>query len=235
GTRNMVRVALEKGAGRFIHTSSISAYGRQGRYVDEDTPSVSPTSPVNYERTKWLAEQEVRKGIDQGLDAVILNPTGIIGPGDRHNWARSLFMVRDGKVPGVPPGGSPFCDVREVARMHLVAYEKAPTGANYLLGGESVPYSALFEELSRLTGQDRKMMRLPGFVIKAVGGLNGALSRITGKEPDITPELARLMSSTMKCSSEKAQRELGYRDCDWRQSLRDTRDWLIEEGLFQHA
>ena len=82
GTRAMVSAALKNVAGRFVHTSSISAWGIQDTPVNEQTPSNAANDWIGYNRSKYLAEQEVENGIRQGLDAVILNPCGIIGAGD---------------------------------------------------------------------------------------------------------------------------------------------------------
>jgi dihydroflavonol-4-reductase len=88
GTRRMVSTALKRKARRFIFTSSIAAYGFQQRRITEETQSTAPNSRINYFRTKRLAELEVHRGIEQGLDAVIVNPSNIIGPYDYSGWSR---------------------------------------------------------------------------------------------------------------------------------------------------
>jgi nucleoside-diphosphate-sugar epimerase len=77
GTRNMVTAAIKRRVGRFIHTSSIITYGLHCERITEKTPSTAAASRINYMRSKYLAEQELLKGTDQGLDAVILNPANI--------------------------------------------------------------------------------------------------------------------------------------------------------------
>src|SRR3546814_11562883 len=83
---------------------------------DLDTPTRASTDGVNYVRSKALAEREVRKGISAGLPAVIVNPSNIIGPYDTASWSRIFRLVRQGRLPAMPPGGGSFCHVREVAR-----------------------------------------------------------------------------------------------------------------------
>jgi nucleoside-diphosphate-sugar epimerase len=114
GTRNVVEVALAKNAKRFIHTSSMAAYGLQDGDVDETTRSTALDTPINYFRTKRLAEEEVDRGIANGLDAVIVNPSNIVGPYDTQSWARMFKLVHTGTLPGVGPGSGSFCHVREV-------------------------------------------------------------------------------------------------------------------------
>jgi len=86
GTRNMVKAALAHKASRFVHTSSIAAYGFQPGPVTEQSPSTALTARINYFRSKRKAELEVHQGIAKGLDAVILNPAKIVG---RHGAAKS--------------------------------------------------------------------------------------------------------------------------------------------------
>ena len=100
GTRHLVEAALERGARRFLHTSSISAWGLQRGRLDERVPQRGKDSWVNYNRSKHLAEEAVRAGIARGLDAVILNPGAILGPYDTRNYARLVLLVAAGTLPG---------------------------------------------------------------------------------------------------------------------------------------
>ncbi|MBI3171054.1 MAG: NAD-dependent epimerase/dehydratase family protein [Hydrocarboniphaga effusa] len=148
GTRNVVRVALEKGAARFVHTSSIVAYGLHGGLITEETPTGGASARINYVRSKALAEREVRQGIAKGLKAVIVNPSNIIGCYDTQNWSRMFLLVAEKRLPGVPPGGGSFCHARAVARAHIVAAEKGRIGANYLLGGAEASYRRLVQQMA---------------------------------------------------------------------------------------
>jgi nucleoside-diphosphate-sugar epimerase len=84
GTRHVVEAALAAGAGRLVHTSTWNVYGLEQSEISEELPQQGKVSRINYDRTKWLAEEEVRRGIGRGLDAVIVNPAHIIGRYDRH-------------------------------------------------------------------------------------------------------------------------------------------------------
>ena len=193
GTRNMVAAAMARGAKRFLHTSTVSAYGLQRGRIDESAQQLGRISPVNYQRSKFLAEEEVRAGIARGLDAVILNPGAIMGAYDTHNYARVTMLVVAGTLPGVPPGSLPFCHVREVAKAHIAAFERGRKGENYLLGG--------------------------------------AMSHLTGREPRLTPEAARMVTREMSCDCAKAVRELGFRPVPLHEMVADCVDWLASEGL----
>lgn len=231
GTRNMVEAALDRGAKRFVHTSSISVYGLQTGVIDERAEQLGRVSPVNYQRSKFLAEEEVRKGIARGLDAVILNPAAIMGPYDTVNWVRMIRLVCEGKLPGVPPGQMTFCHVDEVARAHVTAVEKGRTGENYILGGTYESLAELVRIIGEVAGRPVPTRVTPAWLLRAVGQAGEWASRITGKEPRFTPESARIATRRLNCDSSKAERELGFRRVPLRRMVEDSYAWLKAERL----
>lgn len=231
GTRNVVDAALERRARRFLHTSSISAYGLQRGRLDENTPQRGKDSWVNYNRSKHLAEEAVRAGLARGLDAVILNPGAILGPCDTRNYARLVTMIAADKLPGVPPGALPFCHVREVARAHVAAFERGRRGENYLLGGTDARFLELVQAIGSALGKPVPARPTPGallYLLGAFGALGGALS---GRQPTLTPEMARQATRELGCDCSKAVRELGYRAVPLREMVDDCVGWMIAEGL----
>src|SRR5207244_2429844 len=110
-------------------------------------PHLGRGSWFHYMHTKALAEEEVRAGIGRGLDAVFLNPANIIGPYDRHNWARLILLAAAGKLPTIPPGRGSFCHATEVARAHLAAAERGRTGENYILAGADASFADVFRTI----------------------------------------------------------------------------------------
>ena len=233
GTRHMVETAQRKGAKRFIHTSSIAVYGPQKEVFDETAPHLGKSSWAGYFQTKALAEEEVRKGIAEGLDAVFLNPANIVGPYDLANWSRLFRLIAEEKLPGIPPGRAPFCYVLEVARAHLSAYEKGRTGENYILAGTDATYLEAFAVAGKLIGHPVPKKPIPALVLQIFGRLSDWGSRITHKEPDMTPELAALLSSTLRCNNDKAVRELGYQTVPLQTMFEDCYRWMVEEGIMK--
>jgi nucleoside-diphosphate-sugar epimerase len=232
GTRNVVEVAIEKRARRFIHTSSVAAYGHHRETISEATRSTALESPVNYVRTKWLAEEEVRAGIKRGLDAVILNPVNILGPYDTTGWARMIRLVATRKLPGVGPGGGAFCHVREVVKAHVAAVERGRTGENYLLGGVHASYLEVVKIVAELTGGKAPRRAMPPWLVTLLGRALPLLSKMTGAPADITPEVALMLNLDFSVDSAKAERELGYRLAPLREMVEDSYRWLKAEGAF---
>jgi dihydroflavonol-4-reductase len=232
GSRNLVDAALRKNAGRFVHTSSISAWGIQSQQIDENTPSNAAGDWINYNRSKYEAEQQVRVGIAQGLDAVILNPCGIIGAGDRHNWSQMISLIDQGKLPGVPPGSGNFCDVREVAKAHLSAFNSGQPGANYILAGVEASFLELARTIAHLLGRKAPRRAIPKTVLRLAGHVYPLLSAFTGKEPELTPEKVALITNRVAADGSRAVRELGFNDqVALEVMLGECINWMRSEGL----
>jgi dihydroflavonol-4-reductase len=232
GTRNMLDAAVAGGVRRFVHTSSFVTWGFQDTVINEDSPRTDRFDWINYVRTKHESEQHVLDAARDGrIDAVILNPGNVLGPGDRHNWSRLFRLIQQGKLHGAPPGGGNFCDVGEVARAHVRAWHDGGTGQRYLLGGEFASYL----EAIRIAGEilDRRVpsRATPPWLLNAIARLSAALAKFTGREPDITPEGAAIVTHTIRCDSSKAKRELGYRSAPLHEMIHDTIEWMREQGL----
>jgi nucleoside-diphosphate-sugar epimerase len=232
GTRSVIEAAVKKNAGRLIYTSSFTTWGLQDALLNEHSSRSAASDWINYVRTKHLAQLLVKEAVDQGrLDAVILSPAHILGPGDRHNWSTMLRMVQRGKLPGVPPGGGSFADVREVAKAHVEAFHRGAKGETYLLGGEDASFLELIHLAGELLGKNVPARATPGWVLRSAARVKSVLAGVTGKEPDLTPESADIVIHHIHCDSSRAQRELGYRFTPIRTLLQDTIDWLLKAGI----
>ena len=130
----MVAAALAKRAKKFVHTSTTSVYGMQPQPFDETAPKLGK-DVLNYQRSKTAAEEEVARGIAEGLDAVMLNPANVIGRYDWSTWSQFIRLAANRKLFRIPPGRACYADVNAVVRAHVAAVDKGRTGENYLLGG----------------------------------------------------------------------------------------------------
>jgi dihydroflavonol-4-reductase len=230
GTHNVVEAALARGVRRLIVTSSISAYGPVSGEVTEATPSLAATASVNYQKSKWQAQEVARAAVSRGLEVVIMQPGAIIGAYDVGTWSRVFLMVRDGKLPGVPKSGLTFTHVREVVSAHIAAASAGENGGQYLLGGENKTMLDLVREVSVLLGKPAPTKEMPVGLLRMVALGGDLLSRVTGKEPPITPEVVKTISKNAYTFSAKAQRELGYRIVPLKDMVKDCYDWMVAEG-----
>jgi dihydroflavonol-4-reductase len=230
GTKNVVEAALAKKVRRLIVTSSISAYGDVDGEINEETPSLAANSKVNYQKTKYQAQEAARAAIPRGLEVVILQPGAIMGPYDIGTWSRLFVMVRDDKLPGVPPSLLTFTHVREVVAAHIAAADKGKNGASYLLGGENRTMMDLVGEISALLKKPKPKKEMPLALLRVVAAMGDLASRFTGKEPPITPEVASMMGRRVSVTSANAKRELCYKVVPLKDMVKDCYDWMLAEG-----
>ena len=234
GTKNVLKAAIQAGVGRLIHTSSFVVYGFQPQRFNEDAPRLGNANWINYVRTKIAAEQLVQEAVLNGsLDAVIVNPAHILGPFGRHSWSRMITMVNQGSLPGVPPGGGSFADVRQIAKAQIEAFHRGRRGNNYLLGGNSAEYLDIITMLGELLNRPVPQKPMPAWILRSVARLKALAAGISGKEPDLTPEAAAMITQHMHCDSRKAGKELGYQPTPVRKLLEDTCDWMYNAGLLK--
>jgi nucleoside-diphosphate-sugar epimerase len=230
GTRNVVQAALSRRARRLVYTSSVASYGLGHTMLREDTVSTAPATSIGYIRTKWLGEQEVRKGIDQGLPAVILNPGPIMGPYNTTSWADLCRLLKRGKLPGVPPGAASHCHVREVVRAHIEAATRAPSGAQYLLGGTDVTYADVTDLLADMFGVKRPPV-VPAWMLKTAGRVNDWIGALTRKEAQVTWDGAEMICTRCWADCSRSERELGVQTVSLREMAEDTVNWLVAENV----
>jgi len=235
GTRFMVETAIAKRARFFVQTSSESAWGAQHDVpFDETARSSALASPVNYERTKYLGELEVEKGVAGGLRACILCPGHIVGKYDATQWARLILLVQRGKLPGVPPGSGTWCRAGEVAKAHLAAVDRGRSGERYLLGGTWGSYLEAVRIIGKLTGKPVPGKVTPLWILAVLGRLSQWGSYVTRQAPTMTPETAIVLGRPPHhFKSDKAVRELGYRAVPLEDMLREAYDWLKSENLLE--
>lgn len=236
GTRALVEAALACKAGFFVHTSSVASYSHLvEEELTEDTPRLGGASWINYERTKYLAEEQVRDGMRRGLAATILQPSHILGPGDRRNWAQLIVLVDQGRLPGAPPGAGVFADVREVARAHIEAWRRGREGESYLLGGAHESFVALIARIGRELGRETPSRATPAPLLRAYARVLELASRVTRREPRVTPEGAAFTCQHLRVDSSKAMRELDYGITPIDRLLRDTIAWMRQNDMLRRA
>lgn len=229
GTKNMLRAAEQSGVKAFIHTSSVSAFSHLVHgTLEESVPQRGMDSWINYERTKCLGEQAVRAG---NVPWIVFNPSHILGPGDRHNWSRLITMIDREKLPGIPPGLASFADVREIAKAQVRAWQDRRFGQAYLVGGEHITFVDFAHKVGAALGKRTPKGATPAFALMAFARVVDLWSRVTGKEPDMTPEGAMLTCHELRVNSSKAERELGYVQTPVDIVLADTLAWMRAEGM----
>lgn len=233
GTINVIKAALARGAKRLIYTSSWNAWGWALGIpvVSESVRQRGVESWIPYDRTKALAEQEVRKAVSRGLDAIIMNPAHIIGRYDRHNWARFIVLINNKRFPVIPPGTGSFSHAVEVARAHIAAVEQGTVGDNYLLGGVNTSFLHLAQTIAKMLDRPVPRITASAAMVRLMANFYQARSLIFSKVTELTPVTAALVSAESRIESDKAYYELGYRKVSLESMLEDSIKWLKSEGI----
>jgi len=213
GTANVVNAALAAGVRRFVHTSSIAAIGRPDvthAVIDENAEWVESRRNSEYARSKHKAEMEVHRGVAEGLDAVVVNPSLVFGAGrDGENTVRILESIRSGRLPGVPVGGTNVVDVEDVVAGHLLALDRGERGARYILGSENLTWRSIVDTISESLGVSPTRRTINPRLSLFIGHAFDAMSLLPGVRPLITAEIARQSAATFKYDNARARSELG--------------------------
>jgi dihydroflavonol-4-reductase len=234
GTRELMLAALTAGVERIVYTSSVATLGIVPDGVaDEDTPSRAEDMIGPYKLSKFQAEAMVRKLIaDRALPAVIVNPSTPTGPGDIKPTPTGRLIVEAarGRVPGFVETGLNVVHVEDVAVGHLLAAEAGQIGRRYILGGENLSLAEILGEVARLTGRRPPLFKIPYAAILPVAMGAEAVARLTGREPFVTLDGARMSKKKMFFSSARAVREFGYAPRPARLAIADAVAWFKANG-----
>jgi dihydroflavonol-4-reductase len=235
GTGHMVEEALQAGVPRFLFTSSLSGIGvTPGKPMREDS---SPGMVFGaYEESKAAAERLVEKAVrERGLPAITLIPSIVLGPGDTRNAGRFLLSFVRGEFPGTFAENSllPVVDVEDVARAHVLAYEKGRVGERYIVSGENVTWGDLIRFASEASGTPIPSRHIGGRALRLVSRMGEIRARVTRSPPRMPAWLADFMLTGASMDNAKSIRELGMTYRPIRESIAAAIDWFREEGLFE--
>ncbi|MBN1182491.1 MAG: SDR family oxidoreductase [Bacteroidales bacterium] len=234
-TEKIFEIALKKGIKKVVFTSTAGIYGPSLNGEITETTTRSLDFFVEYERTKFIAEEKAREYVKKGLDIVIINPTRVYGPGLLSKSNSVTLMIKkfnEGKWRIIPGNGKSignYVFVQDVVQGHLLAMEKGKTGENYILGGTNASYIEFFQTLRELTGRKHRLYKLPLFIMLFSAQLMMIITKLTGKPPLITPPLIRKFNYQWDVSSKKAETELGYKITTLSEGMQKVLDWVNNE------
>lgn len=234
GTKNVADACLESGVKRLVHTSSIAALGhpRNSTLADENTTFNWQHHHNGYKISKYLGEIEIKKAVERGLDAVIINPSVIIGPGDIHFHGGAMIRsVYRGLVPFYIKGGMNVVYISDVVNAHISAATRGRTGERYIAGGENLSHKEIFQITAEILGKRPPRIEMPVSLLKLAAKVFDAAGAIFRKEPLISSELVAGAGMYNWYSSAKAQHELGYHFTPFREAVAKTYQWYREHEL----
>jgi len=235
GTAAVIEAAQAAGVRRTVYCSSVATlgFGYDRKPVNEDTPVNANEMIGHYKRSKYLAEQKAVELASKGAQVVIVNPSTPIGERDIKPTptGRIVLDFLLGNFPAYMETGMNLVDVHDVARGHLLAFEKGRRGERYILGGENLTLKQILDVLAELTGLPSPKMKVPHAVAMAFAAFdqtfNGHLMR---REPRATIDEVRMGKKFMWVDTGKAERELGYTHGPAREALERSVRWFVAQG-----
>ncbi len=241
GARNVGEAALEAGAKRMVHVSSVHAFelgdgsGKTPRTVDEKhRRSRDETSPA-YDASKAAGEVEIRKLVDRGLDAVIVHPSGVLGPFDfgPSRMGKVLLSLGNGRMPGLLGGGFDWVDVRDVGNGIRAAAKQGRTNESYILSGHFASIPDLAHVASTVTGARVPKMVMPLGLANLFAPVAEATAKLLRVEPLYTEESLMALRSDVRFERAKAAADLEHHPRPLADTLRDAYAWFASRGALR--
>lgn len=208
GTANVVNASLVTGVKKMVHVSSVAALGRIREHViiNESMNWTEETSNSNYGKSKYLAEMEVWRGIAEGLDAVIVNPTMILGDGDWNQSSVQLFKNVYNEFPWYSDGVTGFVDVRDVAKAMIALMESDTSGERFIINAEDRSYKDVFTLIARAFGKKPPHKKVTPFLAQLVWRMEAVKGLFSGKDPLVTKETAKTALATVHFDNSKLKK-----------------------------
>jgi dihydroflavonol-4-reductase len=237
GTRNVAEACLECGVRRLVHTSSIQALVEppKGTVFDESNPFDPDRVIGHYAKSKAKASLEVLSSVQRGLDAVILCPTGAIGPYDfkpskMGKWFMDVAKDKiDGRIYTIG-GIYDYVDVRDIAAAQIAASRKGRCGEAYILSGERIDQLNQTLMLQEVSGVHGRLYGIPLWQLWLMAATAYLYNWLRDSVPGFTLDEARIVKSNSVISHEKASRELGFQPRLMRETVVDTIEWFRKNG-----
>jgi dihydroflavonol-4-reductase len=233
GTRNMVDEALRAAVPRFIFTSSLSGIGVQpGVLMQEGAPPGRVFGP--YEESKAAAERLVATYVrEQGLPAITLIPSIVVGPGDIRNTGKFLLSFVRGEFPGTFAEDSvlPVVDVNDVVRAHILAYSRGRIGDRYIISGENVTWGEMLRMASSASGRPMPSRHIGDRSLWLASRAGELLARVRRSPPRLPAWLADFLLSGAAMDNTKSIRDLGMTYRPIQDSISEATSWFRQEGM----
>ncbi len=235
GTRAILAAARKNGVRSVVCTSSVATMGftANGHPADEDSPVSLADMIGHYKRSKFMAEQVALEAGRAGMRVVVVNPTTPVGEQDVKPTPTGRIVVdfMKRKFPAYVETGLNLVDATECARGHVAALEKGKSGERYILGGQNLTLKQILDQLARITGLPSPKVKLPYIFAFAAGVVDETITgRILNREPRATIDTVRMGRKKMFASSDKAERELGWKIVPVEGALRRAVEWFRANG-----
>ncbi|MBR1797469.1 MAG: NAD-dependent epimerase/dehydratase family protein [Clostridiales bacterium] len=236
GTQNIIDLCRETGVSKLVYCSSTGAIPEQKDTAIRECEKEIPIDPDRirgcYSLSKALATNLVLKAAEEGMDACVVHPSGILGPEDyaMGETTKTLVDIINGKMPAGINGSFNLCDVRDLANGIILAADKGQKGECYILGNDPVLFKDFAKLVSEESGCKEMKLFLPISTANMLAKTLEKKAKRTGTKPLMTTFSVYNLARNNNFDSGKAKRELGYVTRPYRETIKDEIHWLKEAG-----
>lgn len=212
GTKHIVNLCSDHGA-RLVHVSSIAALGesKADELISEQSKWDEGAYHSKYALSKYESEMEVWRGIMEGLDAVIINPSVIMGVGSGKKGSGAIFNLVQNGIKVYPPGTVGIVDVEDVANiMILLMNDRSISGERFVLNSENISNKNLLERIAKLLGKPAPTIKARPFMLSIAWRVAKVIASLTDKPPVLTRDTAKASASKLAYSNKKVTDTTGY-------------------------
>jgi dihydroflavonol-4-reductase len=239
GTKNIVKEAHAAGIKRFVYTSSIHAFKRMpfGVTIDESVPIDPESTIAAYDRSKAEATLAVQAEAKLGFPAVIVCPTGVIGPYDYKNSELGILIHgwMEHRVDFLIEGNYDFVDVRDVVQGIIAARDRGTAGQIYILSGELVRVIDIWRMVKELVNIKSLLIQIPTKLAYFSANFVQFYYKLAKSKPRLTSYSIETLHTNAVINNQKARKSLGYSPRSLKQTLEDTVNWWIAEKKLQRV
>ena len=205
GTANMVNAALNANIRKLVHVSSVAALGRirPGELINEKMEWTPETSNSRYGNSKYLGEMEVWRGVAEGLNAVVINPSIILGAGNWNEGSTKIFKSVYDEFPWYTEGVSGFVDVNDVAASMIALMNSDITAEKFIVSAENISYQHLFSMIAKAFNKKQPSKKVTPFLAALTWRLENIKSKFTGLSPLLTKETAHTALTKVEYDNNK--------------------------------
>ncbi len=231
GTANMVNMALQNNIRKFIHVSSIGAVGKttDGQPVTEKAEWTEETNNSHYGKTKFLSEMEVWRGIGEGLNAAIVNPSIILGESNWETGSVAIFKKMWEEFPWYSGGTKGFVDAKDVANAMIRLMKSDISAERFILNAANLSFQQLFIKIANGFGKKAPQKLAKPWMGELVWRMETLKAMFSNKEPLLTKETADAAQGTTTYDASKIQQMLpGFSFTPIDETVKRTCNWLKE-------
>ena len=230
GTANLVNIALKKKIKKLCHVSSIAAIGRaeNDKPIDEEVVWKASKKNSNYAKSKYGAEKEVWRGIEEGLNAVIINPSVILGPGDLKSGGGKLIRLIQKRLSFYTEGVNGYVDVRDVVRAMYLLMKSDIANERFIVSSENVSLKDIVYQIAEYISKPAPKYKATPFMGELAWRFDKLRGLLTGRKPFITKETAETAGNKYYYTSEKLIKALDFEFIPVKKSLIDSCELFLK-------